>query len=226
MRGVFVTGTDTDCGKTLVSTALIHALSEGGLKVAGFKPVAAGAEGFDGQLRNEDALALIEASGGGFAYQDVNPVCFEPPIAPHIAAGEVGQAIDRQSLLGAAQRLSRQADFLVAEGAGGWRVPLQGELDMQGLAATLGLPVMLVVGLRLGCLNHALLTADAIRASGQELVGWVGSVVDPEMARLDENIATLRERLDAPCLGILPHSPGATTGSMARFLDIGVLLPA
>jgi len=225
MRGVFVTGTDTGSGKTLVSAAMIHALREQGLSVAGFKPVAAGAELLDGQLRNEDALALIAASGQDLAYGDVNPYCFAPAIAPHIAATEQGCRIEVEPLLAAAARLHEQAGYLVAEGAGGWRVPLSAELDMQTLAGLLGVPVVLVVGLRLGCLNHALLTADAIRASRQTLLGWVGSVVDPGMARLDENVATLREVLGAPCLGILPHSPGTSARSMARFLDIGALLP-
>lgn len=224
MRGVFVTGTDTGSGKTLVSGALIHALRERGLKVAGFKPVAAGAERIDGQWRNEDALALIEASGSELPYGDVNPYCFEPAIAPHIAAAEAARPIDMGTIRAAAGRLSRQVDFLVTEGAGGWRVPLEGELGMQELAASLGLPVLLVVGVRLGCLNHALLSADAVRASGQALAGWVGSVVEPGMARLEQNIATLRARLDAPCLGVLPHSPGCTSRLMARHLDVASLV--
>ena len=226
MRGVFVTGTDTGSGKTVVAAALIHALRGRGLAVAGFKPVAAGAEPLQGQPRNEDALALLAASGLDLPYADVNPYCFVPPIAPHIAAAEQGCRIEAGPLLAAAARLSEKTDYLVAEGAGGWRVPLSSELDMQGLAALLGLPVVLVVGLRLGCLNHALLSADAIRAAGQPLAGWVGSALEPDMARYRENLVTLRERLHAPCLGVLPHSPDSNPRELAHFLDTAPLLSA
>jgi dethiobiotin synthetase len=226
MRGVFVTGTDTGSGKTLVAAALIHALRGHGLVVAGFKPVAAGAGLVQGQMRNEDALALLAASGLDLPYADVNPYCFAPPIAPHIAAAEQGCRIEAAPLLDAAARLAEKVDYLVTEGAGGWRVPLSPELDMQGLAALLGLPVVLVVGLRLGCLNHALLTADAIRAAGQPLAGWVGSALEPNMARYRENLDTLHARLDAPCLGVLPHAPGSAPRKLAPCLDIAPLLSA
>ena len=224
MRGVFVTGTDTGAGKTLVATALLHALRTHGVLAAGFKPVAAGAELRDGRLVNEDALALREASGLALPYAEVNPYCFEPPVAPHIAAAEAGCRVAIAALRAAAQRLAGQADFLVVEGAGGWRVPLGPDLDMQGLAGALELPVLLVVGLRLGCLNHALLTADAIRASGQVLLGWVGSAVEAQMPHREENIVTLRERLDAPCLGVIPHLRTVDAQTVAARLDVGPLL--
>ena len=204
MRGVFVTGTDTGSGKTLVATALIHALRGQGMVVAGFKPVAAGAGLVQGQLRNEDALALLAASGLDLPYADVNPYCFAPPIAPHIAAAEQGCRIESASLLAAAARLAEKADYLVAEGAGGWRVPLSPELDMQGLAALLGLPVVLVVGLRLGCINHALLSAQQIQRDGFDLVGWVANEIDPGMLERDGNLATLDSLVPARRIGVLP----------------------
>lgn len=203
--GVFVTGTDTDCGKTVAAVALIDQLRAAGVRVGGFKPVAAGAVRGDGKLRNDDALALMAASGLDLAYHTVNPYCLEPPIAPHLAAAEAGIVIDPAVILAARDDLAAACDFLVVEGAGGWRVPLGPRLDMQALALALGLPVLLVVGLRLGCLNHALLSEQAIRASGAQLLGWIGSQVDPLMPRLNDNIAALHERLGAPCLGVIPH---------------------
>ena len=204
-QGVFVTGTDTGCGKTRVSVVLIEQLRARGIRVGGFKPVAAGSELHDGELRNDDTLALIGASGLDVPYRVANPYCFEPAIAPHLAAAEAGIKIEPGPILAACDELASGCEFLVVEGAGGWRVPLGPRFDLQGLALELGLPVLLVVGLRLGCLNHALLSEQSILASGARLLGWVGSQVDPGMARLNENIAALSARLSRPCLGILPH---------------------
>jgi dethiobiotin synthetase len=203
--GVFVTGTDTGCGKTWLSVQLIGQLRAQGLRVAGFKPVAAGAVRRDGILVNDDALALAAASGLDIPYDRINPCCFEPPIAPHLAADEIGVGIGAGPILDAFDAVAAGCDFVVAEGAGGWRVPLGPDLDMQGLALALGLPVLLVVGLRLGCINHALLSEQAILASGARLLGWVGAQVDPGMQRPNENIATLESVLARPCLGVLPH---------------------
>jgi dethiobiotin synthetase len=222
--GVFVTGTDTDCGKTRVSLALIEQLCARGIRVAGFKPIAAGAEWSDGELRNDDAMALAAASGLRFAYATINPYCFAPPIAPHLAAAEVGVTIESGRICAARDRLSAGCDFLVAEGAGGWRVPLGPGLDIRGLALELGLPVLLVVGLRLGCLNHALLSERAILASGARLLGWVGSQVDPWMARLNENVLTLEAELGVPCLGILPHPESRSVLSQTRPLRLDELV--
>ncbi len=206
MRGLFVTGTDTDCGKTRVAVAIIRRLRADGLRVAGFKPVAAGAEPGPGGLRNADALALAAASGLGLPYELVNPYCFAPPIAPHIAAAEAGTAIDPDRLLAAFDRLAPSCDLVVVEGAGGWRVPLGAGFDIQALALALRLPVVMAVGLRLGCLNHARLTEQAILASGAALAGWIGSAVDPDMARRSENLDALAELLDSPCLGVLGYA--------------------
>lgn len=223
-RGVFITGTDTDCGKTHVATALIRALRERGLRVAGFKPVAAGADSHDGNLRNDDALALIEAATLDLPYERVNPYCFAPAVSPHLAAEEAATVIELAPIRHAFDRLAGQRDFVVVEGAGGWRVPLGPDLDGQDLALALGLPVILVVGLRLGCLNHALLSEQVILASGATLLGWVGNRIDPQMARQRQNLDTLAQRLGVPCLGILPHvAAGAVPGARSG-LDIDALL--
>ncbi len=217
MKGLFVTGTDTDCGKTVVACALARGLRARGFRVAPFKPVAAGARRTATGLRNADAEALIAACGGGWDYARVNPLCFESPVSPHLAAAEAGVVVSLPPLLAIARELAGEADLLLAEGAGGWLVPLGPGMDIADLAAALGLPVVLVVGLRLGCINHARLSARALQASGLPLAGWIGSVLDPQMARLEENIATLEERLPLPALGVLPH--GADPAAADAVLD-------
>jgi dethiobiotin synthetase len=224
MRGLFVTGTDTGCGKTQVATALIQGLRQRGLRVAGFKPVAAGAEWHDGILQNDDALALSAASELALPYATVNPYCFAPPVSPHLAAAEVDTSIRLEQVRAAAEALAAHSDLLIAEGAGGWLVPLGPALDMPDLVRVLGLPVLLVVGLRLGCLNHARLSELAIRDSGARLLGWVGSQIDPQMARLNENIATLQRRLSAPCLGVLGHPKSNTRLERPLPLDLDACL--
>ncbi len=204
MKGLFVTGTDTDCGKTRVAVALIHRLRGLGLRVAPFKPVAAGAERTPGGLRNRDALQLIEAAGGGWAYDRVNPYCFEAAQSPHLAAADTGLLVEGTVIRQACEQLAADADLVVVEGAGGWLAPLRADWYVEDLALLLGLPVVLVVGLRLGCLNHALLSARAVAGSGAELLGWVGSTIDPAMLGLEANIQTLTQSLPATCLGVLP----------------------
>ncbi|RMG33426.1 MAG: dethiobiotin synthase [Gammaproteobacteria bacterium] len=220
MKGLFIAGTDTGCGKTRVACTLAEALRRQGLAIAPFKPVAAGAIATPAGLRNEDALALIEACGGHWAYDAVNPVCLRAPISPHLAAREAGVAIDVDELAGRARRLAEVADLVLAEGAGGWMAPISDRLTMEDLALALDLPVLLVVGLRLGCLNHALLTAARMQACGVRAVGWIGSVIDPAMQGLEENIATLQERLSLPMLGVLPHGdPGRAVMAWSVRLD-------
>jgi dethiobiotin synthetase len=219
-RGFFVTGTDTDAGKTVVAAGLVAALRALGLKVGVQKPVAAGASRTADGLRNGDALALLAASGLELAYDAVNPWCFEPPIAPHIAAARVGCEIRIAPALEALDRIAAASDLVVVEGAGGWRVPLGPEGDIAALARATGLPVLLVVGLRLGCLNHALLTADAISSSDCTLAAWAGNVVDPNMAELEANVATLRERIPVPCLGVVPRLFDPAPERVAGFLDL------
>jgi dethiobiotin synthetase len=200
-RGLFVTGTDTGVGKTRVAVALIHALRAQGLRVAAMKPVAAGSA--KGEL-NEDVVALLQAANVVADVCDVNPYAFAEPIAPHIAAQHAGVQIELETIAAAYSRLAAKADVVVVEGAGGWRVPLNDHEDMADLAQRLGLPVVLVVGLRLGCLNHALLTAESIGNRQLPWVAWVGNHLDPAMAFQTENIAALQARLPAPCLGVQP----------------------
>jgi dethiobiotin synthetase len=218
MSGWFITGTDTDCGKTLVSTALVRKLRDQGQRVAVMKPVASGCARTADGLRNDDALTLLAASGQALSYEQVNPYAFEPAIAPHIAAQRAGVRIDAHRLCTAAAEMRAAHDCLLVEGAGGWRVPLTDGLDMAGLAAALELPVILVVGMRLGCINHALLTAQAIERDGCRLVGWVANRVDPRMAEFDANVATLRSGIGAPCLGVLPYLPQASDKERAAGL--------
>jgi dethiobiotin synthetase len=213
--GVFVTGTDTGVGKTLVAAALIHALTARGLRVAPFKPVAAGADETPAGLRNEDAALLASLAGDTHPYEWVNPILAALPMAPHIALAREGRRFERGAVLEAWRRLGADTDFAVAEGAGGWLVPLTPDYDMATLAADLGLPVLLVVGLRLGCLNHARLTAEAIAARSLPLAGWIASRVDPQMPGVEENLASLAQSLGRPPLAVLPWLAGATARERA-----------
>lgn len=204
-RGLFVTGTDTGVGKTVIACALLRHFAGLGKRVIGMKPVAAGARRTAQGLSNEDVEKLVRASNVSAPTEVVNPYCFEPAIAPHIAAEETGVAIDEQRILRAFEDLASRADRVIVEGAGGFAVPLGPVGDMAGLARLLGLPVVLVVGMRLGCLNHALLTAQAIERSGLELRGWVANCVEPkEMDRLTANLDALRLRLPGGFLGLVP----------------------
>jgi dethiobiotin synthetase len=200
MIGCFVTGTDTGVGKTLVSTGLLHALAPHHRRVVGMKPVAAGVVPWGEDWASEDAIALRSASTLAVAPELDNPVLLLDPLSPHIAAERAGVQIDIAAIVRSYQALAAQADAVVVEGAGGFHVPLTDTQTGADLAQALALPVVLVVGLRLGCLSHALLTAEAIRARGLVLVGWVANRVDPEMEATDENIAYLRARLGAPLL--------------------------
>jgi dethiobiotin synthetase len=203
-KGFFLTGTDTGVGKTFVARALIRALAREGVAVAGMKPVAAGAEQTPQGLRNEDALALLEAGNVAAQYDEVNPYCLPAPVSPHIAAREAGITIDINNVLRAFEALASRSDRVVVEGAGGWLVPLSDRHTLADLAIALHLPVVMVVGLRLGCLNHALLTAQAISASGLTLAGWIGNHIDPEFERAAENLYTLQQRLGAEPAWIVP----------------------
>ncbi|HMT38515.1 MAG TPA: dethiobiotin synthase [Thermomonas sp.] len=223
MFALYVTGTDTGIGKTLASCALLHALRGHGLRAAGMKPVASGCERLDAEWRNADALALQAAGVPGVAYADINPFALEHPLAPELAARDAGIEVTLPPILDAHARLAARVDALVVEGVGGWAAPLSAALMQADLVRALRLPVVLVVGLRLGCLNHALLSARAIAADGAHLAGWIGSHVDPAMERVDDNLGMLRARLPAPCWGVLPHAPGADAAAMARHLRIPVL---
>jgi dethiobiotin synthetase len=199
--GFFVAGTDTGVGKTTFAAALLRRLAALGLRVAGMKPVAAGVAGG----RNEDLEALLAASSPGLDRKLACPYLFEPPIAPHIAAAEAGARIDTAVIERAFHNLSKSFECIVVEGVGGLRVPLNEREDAADMARRLGLPVILVVGVRLGCLSHALLTQEAIRNRGMLLAGWVASRIDPHMARAGESIGALGERLEAPLIAEMPY---------------------
>jgi dethiobiotin synthetase len=218
MQRLFITGTDTGIGKTRVATALCRAFAAQGKRVAAMKPVASGCVRTHEGLRNADAMALLEVMTVRARYAEVNPYAFEPAIAPHLAALEAGCSIDFDILDRCYERLSVQSDVTVVEGAGGWLAPLDAARSFADLAAHWQLGVIVVVGLRLGCLNHALLTAESIERRGVPLCGWVGNAVDPGFQRHDENVAALRARIAAPCLGIVPHSPRATVADVATEL--------
>ena len=223
MFSVYVTGTDTGIGKTLASCALLHALRGHGLRAIGMKPVASGCERVDGQWCNADALALLDASEPRPAYTDLNPYALPLPLAPELAAREASVEVSLQGLLDAHARLAMQADALVVEGVGGWAAPLSASVMQADLVNALRMPVLLVVGMRLGCLNHALLTARAIAADGAHLAGWIASHVDPDMQRVDDNLQMLRERLPAPCWGVLPHAIDPDPALMATRLRLPML---
>ena len=224
-RGIFVTGTDTGVGKTLVACALIRALAARGVDVMPMKPIAAGASRHSGRRANDDTVALLRAAGRDETLADeVTPVLLREPMAPHIAAARENRRIRLEPLRSAFQRLAAKGEFVVAEGVGGFMVPLDADIDTVDLARALGLPVVLVVGLRLGCLNHALLTAHAIAASGLPFAGWVANTLDATMAVPDENVAALEERLEAPLLGRLPLQVNIDLEALASLIDVGPLL--
>ena len=225
--GFFVTGTDTGVGKTLCACALIHALIERRVDVMPMKPIAAGAVVHDGAWANEDSIALLRAAGRDTSrLADMTPVLLREPMAPHLAAAREKRRITLDPILAAFARLSQGGECMVVEGVGGFAVPLADDLDTVDLARALALPVILVVGLRLGCLNHALLTARAIEAAGLPLAGWIANEIDPDMAVRDENVATLRARLGGPLLGRVPFTPNPQALALARHLDVGALVPS
>ncbi|MBK9161800.1 MAG: dethiobiotin synthase [Nitrosomonadales bacterium] len=216
----FITGTDTGVGKTLVSCALLHAFAAQGRTVAGFKPVAAGC---DEDGRNEDARLLRSLSNVPLSYGQVNPYCLRAAIAPHLAAGKEGVRIDLSRIEAAYRELAKRANTVIVEGAGGFMVPLNDTQDSADLAQALDLPVILVVGMRLGCLNHALLTLRAIADYQLECAGWVANVLDGGMPALQENIDTLRERIAAPLLGVVSQMAIPDAGVAARHIDLKLL---
>lgn len=211
VRGWFVAGTDTGIGKTAVAEALLIALRQRGECAVGMKPVASGCRRTSAGWRSEDAERLQAAGNLPATYADINPYAFEPAIAPHVAAHRANVEIDLSVIASHYARLAAQADWIVVEGAGGWYVPVNHSRRMSDIARAIGLPVILVVGLRLGCINHALLTAAAIRADGLNLAAWIGNSIDPTFDSRDETVVALRERLAAPCAGILPYEKPAAT---------------
>jgi dethiobiotin synthetase len=215
VRGCFVTGTDTEIGKTWFATSLVRGLRARALRVGVMKPVAAGAIHTADGLRNEDAIALIAASGQAWSYEAVNPYCLREPVSPHLAAAHESVTIELPRLARAAEALGSQSDYLVVEGAGGWRAPLGAGISVADLAQVIDLPVVLVVGMRLGCLNHAVLSWEAIGASGCRRAGWVANQIDPMMAKADENRATLAQLLGAPPLAELSYGQTEASHTLA-----------
>ncbi|EEF79177.1 dethiobiotin synthase [Methylophaga thiooxydans] len=200
---VFVTGTDTEVGKTCISVGLIALLQQQGLKTVGMKPIASGCDWREGEWRNDDALAMMAQSDVALPYTMVNPYAFEPAIAPHIAAKQAEVSICLNTIKKCYQQIKQQAEAVVVEGAGGWFVPINDDETMADLAHKLDLPVVLVVAVKLGCINHALLTVEAIQQKGLKLAGWVANHLDHQ-SESNEIIETLKQRIDAPCLGVVP----------------------
>jgi dethiobiotin synthetase len=221
--GYFVTGTDTGVGKTLVTLGLMQRLQDRGRRVAAMKPVAAGCRHTAQGLRNGDALQLQRQASMPLDYDEVNPYAFEPAVAPHLAAA--GSRIDLDAITVVFERLAARADQVCVEGIGGWLVPLNESETVADLAAALGLDIILVAGIRLGCLNHTLLTAAAIRNCGLRLAGWVANLPAPGCERVGENIAALRARLAAPLLGTVPFLPDTSAAAVAACLDPEARLP-
>lgn len=218
MKGILITGTDTGVGKTLVAQVIVHILRQQYEKVGVMKPVASGADFINGLLQNEDAIRLQKATNISLPYALINPYCFAPAIAPHIAAELEGVEIDIKHIQTCYENISRQVDVVVVEGAGGWHTPLGDKTSYETLGQILSIPVVLVIGLRLGCLNHALLTMSAMHRSGVSILGWVGNVIDPEFQYMDKNIQTLKKRISAPCLGVIPFQTEAVPETLSRYL--------
>lgn len=217
MKSLFVTGTDTGVGKTWITCNLMRQLIEQGLRVVGMKPVASGAVQHEGQLRNEDALQLLATANVEVPYEWVNPYCFAPAIAPHIAAQQAGMPMSLDVIKSAYQRLAALADVVVVEGVGGWAVPINTTKTMADIAVMLNMPVIMVVGMRLGCLNHAILTAQSIRSYALTLSAWVANSTEPAMPAWQENIAALKSFIPAPLAAIMPYVSNNTKTSDFHF---------
>lgn len=221
--GFFITGTDTDVGKTLVTGALLHAYARQGKKVVGMKPVAAGCEETLGGLSCDDVVQLQANSNVAAPLNLVNPYSFAPPIAPHIAAAQSGTEIDISHIISCFHALREIADVVLVEGAGGLMVPLNAKQDIADLAVMLDLPVILVVGMRLGCINHTLLTAQAIRQKNLRLGAWVANRIDPNMRSFDENLHTLETRLNVPLLGTVPYHKNASPSAVSAYFNLDII---
>lgn len=222
-KGFFITGTDTGAGKTLVSTAIMYGMRQQGRQVSGFKPVASGCEPGNDGLRNEDALAIQAQCSQTPPYELVNPYAFEPAIAPHIAAAQAGVHICLETLYKVFVQVSLDSDICIVEGAGGWLVPINHEKTLADLATALQLPVILVVSMKLGCLNHALLSVQSIEAGGLKLAGWVANRVSGDMQAERENISSLCTRIAAPCLGEIPALKNTSVQEVAKHLNLDLL---
>jgi dethiobiotin synthetase len=224
-RQFFIAGTDTDVGKTVITAGLLEKANQQGLRTIGLKPVAAGCVQTEQGLQNSDALLLQETASVKLSYSEVNPIAFEAPIAPHIAAEKTGRRLSADRIAALCRgSMMNPSDFLLIEGAGGWRVPFGRKETFADVPKLLGMPVILVVGVKLGCINHALLTAEAIVRDGLQLVGWVANRIDPNMSCYEENVATIDTMFHAPLLGEVPYLDDLSPDAVAGFLDISDLL--
>lgn len=203
MPGIFITGTDTEIGKTRVACALLHTLNKSNIKTVGMKPIASGAEQIDNQLKNDDAIKLSEASSVKLPYDLINPYVFKEPVSPHIAAELEQRYIVLDTIVDCYKTIKSQSEFVVVEGVGGWLAPVNQAQMVEDMALAMQLPVVMVVGMRLGCLNHAILTAERIQQSGAKLAGWIANCVDSHFSNLEENINTLIDRINAPLVARL-----------------------
>lgn len=224
-RKFFVAGTDTDAGKTFVSQALLRAANDSKLSCYGLKPVAAGCEQTDQGLQNDDALKLMQSANVKLSYQQVNPIALKAAIAPHVAAQQEGVSLSAQKVVGYCRgAMMNKADFVIVEGAGGWRVPLNNRETMAQIAKDLSLPVILVVGVKLGCINHALLTAEAVYRDGLTIAGWVANHIDSEMESSADSVATLQAAINAPLIGEIPFIKEQNVDKASSYLQIDQLL--
>ena len=204
-KGLFITATDTDMGKTTIALALMQYLKRSGYSVAAFKPVAAGCNNTASDLRNQDAIQLQASSSIKVDYALLNPYAYEPPIAPHIAAEKTQQPIKIDTIKQCYEKIRRLADWTIVEGAGGWLVPINKQQTMADVTLALDIPVVVVVGMKLGCINHTLLTFDSIKQHGCQIAGWIANTVDPDMDNFDDNLAFLKHKLPAPLLATIPY---------------------
>jgi dethiobiotin synthetase len=223
-RKIFVTGTDTEIGKTFISRRIIEALVVKDLRVAGLKPIASDAEPVQGIMKNDDALQLQRASNISLSYKDVNPICFEPAIAPHIAADLAGQQLNK-NILTDVVKIPESADKVLIEGAGGWLTPLNQQETYADWVEQQGFDVVLVVGMKLGCLNHAMLTVRDIERRGLNLIGWFANFAQGKMNMAEDNVQWLKQNISAPCLGIVPHQEqGKDADGVEKLLDVTALI--
>ena len=219
-QGYFITGTDTGIGKTWSTLALMQYFKNQGKTVLGMKPIASGCHTVDGCVRNEDALLLQKHASVSLPYQDVNPYAFAPPVSPHIAAEQAGVEIELEQITQLYKRLKKQADIVLVEGVGGWLVPLNANQDIADLAEKLNLPVIVVVGMRLGCINQARMTFSALQKTGVKCQGWIASCVEQDMLMLDENIQTLCQSTEFPLLAVLPYLEKFNPESLAEKINL------
>ncbi len=223
-KSVFITGTDTGVGKTWFTLGLLEALKKQGLNANGMKPVASGGSYINGKLINDDARLILQHSSGAENYEHINPYVFEAPVSPNIAARQANEIIELQQIVSSYNRLESVSDNTVVEGVGGWRVPIYENISTADMVRELGTPVILVVGLRLGCINHAILTAEAIKADGIDLCGWVSNQIESEYLHKQETLEFLTEELACPNIANIDYMVALDLAKIAKRIDPTFLL--